>query len=89
MRLREGPRKILPLELDQKVNVFEESRGVPDLVLPRDHSSPLRLHPWRLGSEILRLLQNCGQFLPAIADITFEQGFKPSLQFKSRVGAWD
>jgi hypothetical protein len=34
-----------------------ESRRKPDPVLPRDRSKALRLHPWRLGSDSLRLLQ--------------------------------
>jgi hypothetical protein len=34
-----------------------ESRRKPDPALPRDRSKALRLHPWRLGSDSLRLLQ--------------------------------
>ena len=34
-----------------------ESRRKPDPALPRDRSKALRLHPWRLDSDSLRLLQ--------------------------------
>jgi hypothetical protein len=34
-----------------------ESRRKPDPALPGDRSKELRLHPWRLGSDSLRLLQ--------------------------------
>jgi hypothetical protein len=40
-----------------------ESRRKPDPALPRDRSKALRLHPWRLGSDSLRLLQRWGQFI--------------------------
>ncbi len=39
---------------------LRESRRAPDPALPRVRSSPLRLHPWRLDSEALRLLQHWG-----------------------------
>ena len=39
---------------------LRESRRNPVPVLPRDCSKLLRLHPWRLGSEYLRLLQRWG-----------------------------
>ena len=38
-----------------------ESRRKPDPALPRDRSKALRLHPWRLGSDSLRLLQRLGK----------------------------
>jgi hypothetical protein len=40
---------------------LRESRRIPDPALPKDCSKVLRLHPWRLGSEILRLLQRWGK----------------------------
>jgi hypothetical protein len=40
---------------------LRESRRNPDPALPRDRSKLRRLHPWRLGSESLRLLQRWGR----------------------------
>jgi hypothetical protein len=40
---------------------LRESLRAPDPALPGVRSSPLRLHPWRLGSEALRLLQHWGK----------------------------
>jgi hypothetical protein len=39
---------------------LRESRSNPYPALPRDCSRLLRRHPWRLGSESLRLLQRWG-----------------------------
>jgi hypothetical protein len=39
---------------------YRESRRSPYPALPRDRSKLLRLHPWRLGSGPLRLLQRWG-----------------------------
>jgi hypothetical protein len=41
---------------------YRESRRRPDPCLPRDRSKLLWLHPWRLGSEPLRLLQRWGYY---------------------------
>jgi hypothetical protein len=41
---------------------YRESRRSPYPALPRDRSKLLRLHPWRLGSGPLRLLQRWGLF---------------------------
>ena len=40
---------------------FRESRRCSDPLLPRDCSKILRLHPWRLDSEHLRLLHRWGK----------------------------
>jgi hypothetical protein len=40
---------------------LRESRRAPDPALPRDRNSRLWLHPRRLGSEALRLLQRWGK----------------------------
>ena len=36
---------------------LRESRRTSDPALPRDRGKQLQLHPWRLDSEALRLLQ--------------------------------
>jgi len=40
---------------------YRESRRNPDLLIPRNRSKLLRLYPWRLGSDPLRLLQQRGE----------------------------
>ena len=47
-------------------STFQESLRAPDPALPRVRSSPRRLHPRRLGSEALRLLQHRGKLFRVI-----------------------
>ena len=47
---------------------LRESRRNPVPVLPRNCSKLLRLHPWRLGSESLRLLQRWGMVRAGVVD---------------------
>jgi hypothetical protein len=51
------------LGVGRHVNPFAipRVRRRPDLSLPGDRSKSLRLHPWRLGSDPLRILQQWGE----------------------------
>ncbi|MDX2448184.1 MAG: hypothetical protein QNK29_13425, partial [Desulfobacterales bacterium] len=64
---RTGPTSFFELRRDKKDGVdfamlftLRESRRTSDPVLSRVRGKQLQLHPRRLGSEVLRLLQRWG-----------------------------
>jgi hypothetical protein len=60
---------------------LRESRRTSDPALPRACSSALRRHPWRLGSEALRLLKHWGKKAEPLKAAAILQGFKIGCAF--------